>query len=156
MRRANLSIRRNIARWSVHFFTYVHLDLTLFYQFVCVLVFRQTRKNHIILLSSEFFDIWLIHLLWDYGTPRVPSLISLDILILTGLVIESTGNLPQAHAIFLVVLPSVGLQRNRIAHLFLRLKPSILLPVHAALRLCAQANTERLWYSCKENSIALW
>src|ERR1041385_7954190 len=114
MRRANLSIRRNIAQLSVHFFTYVHLELTLCYQFVCVLVFRQTRKNHIILLSSKFFDIWLIHLHWDYGIPKVLSLISLDILILTGLVIESTGNLPQAHVIFSVDFSYAGLRRNKI------------------------------------------
>src|ERR1041385_9103457 len=139
MRRANLSIRRNIARRSVRSFTFVHLDLTLCYQFVCVLVFRQTRKNHIILLSSEFFDIWLRHQLWDFGIPRVPSLISLDILILTGLVIESTGNLPQAHFIFSIDLLSVGLRRNKIAYLFLWLKPSILLPVHAALRFCGSS-----------------
>src|SRR4051812_23657182 len=34
------------------FFTSVHLDLTLCYQFLCVLVYRQIQKNHIILLSS--------------------------------------------------------------------------------------------------------
>src|SRR4051812_763329 len=64
---------------------------------VCMwLDFRQIQKNHIILQSSEFFDILITHLPWAYGIPKVLYLISLDILTRTGLVIVSTGNLPQA------------------------------------------------------------
>src|SRR3954462_8840734 len=95
-------------------------------------------------MSSEFFDIFPIHLPWDFGIPKVPCLISLDILILTGLVIDSTGNLPQAHVIFSVDLLSIGLRRNRIACLFLRLKPSILLLVHAALKLCGSSKRRKI------------
>src|ERR1041385_8272685 len=68
-----------------------------------------------------------------YSIPKVLSLILLDILIQTGLVIVSIVNLPQALVIFSVDLLSVGPQRNIIVYQYLLLKPNILLLAHAAL-----------------------
>src|ERR1041385_3959382 len=69
-----------------------------------------------------------------YSIPKVLSLILLDILIQTGLVIVSTENLPQALVIFSVDLLYVWLRRNRIVYKYLLLKPSILMLDHVALK----------------------
>ena len=69
----------------------------------------------------------------DYGTPRARLLISLDIQILTMLLIVWTTSRHQAHAIPSDVPWSIGLRRNRTAYHFLLLKLSTLLLVRDVL-----------------------
>src|SRR3954468_9070057 len=112
----------------------MHLDLTLCFQYVFVLVFRPIQKNHIILLQSEFFGILLTHQLWACGIPRELSLISLAILIQTGLVIVWIGNLLQGLAISLEDHLYVGPQRSKIVSQYLLLKLNTLQLDLAVLR----------------------
>ena len=154
MKMVKTSIKRYTAPWLALYCTYVHLGQILCLVFACVPDFKLHRRNHTIRLWSIFFDTYITHQHLDYGIPRAPHLISLDILTLTMLVIVWTASQHQAHVISSDDLWSVGPRRNRIAYHSPLQKLSTLLLDPAVLNYYGwskhsrtMASTWRMWLS---------